>query len=73
MILTVGHLKKLFLHAFIFGCAGSVLLCVGFSLVAVSTGYSLVGVCRLLIAVASPIVVHRLWGNGASGAVPPRF
>ena len=49
------------------------LLCVGFSLVAVSTGYSLVGVCRLLIAVASPIVVHRLWGNGASGAVPPRF
>ena len=49
---------------FIFGCTGSLLLCVGFSLVAVSTGSSLVGMCGLLIAVAS--LVGRT-GSGALG------
>ena len=34
--------------------------CVGFSVVGVSRGYSLVGVCRLLIAVASLVVEPRL-------------
>ena len=42
-------------YLFIFGCAGS-LLCVGFSLVAASGGYSLVAGCRLLTAVASLVV-----------------
>ena len=34
--------------------------CVGFSPVAASRGYSLVAVCRLLIAVVSPVAEHRL-------------
>ena len=34
--------------------------CVGFSLVAVSKGCSLVGVCGLLIEVPSPFVEHEL-------------
>ena len=33
--------------------------CVSFSLVAVNSGYSLVAVLRLLIAVASLVVEHR--------------
>ena len=32
--------KKKIIYLFIFGCIGSLLLCVGFSLVAVSRGYS---------------------------------
>ena len=52
-----AHFLKIFfdlilvMYVFIFGCTGSSLLCVGFSLVAV---------CRLLIAVASPAAEHRL-------------
>ena len=38
----------------------SSLLPTGFSLVAASGGYSLVVVCVLLIAVASPVAEHRL-------------
>ena len=38
--------------------------CVGFSLAAVSGGYSLVSVCGLLIPVASFAVEHRLWVHG---------
>ena len=38
----------------------------GFSLVAVSSGYSLVAVCQLLIAVVSLAAEHRLWGAWAS-------
>ena len=34
--------------------------CAGFSLVAVSGGYSLVAVCGLLIPVASLVAEHRL-------------
>ena len=51
-------LFKLF-YLFIFGCAGSSLLC-GLSLVAESESYSLVAVCRLLIVVASFVAEHRL-------------
>ena len=40
--------------------------CQGFSLVADSGGDSLVAVRRLLIAVASLVVEHRLWGMQAS-------
>ena len=40
--------------------------CTLFSLVVASGGYSLAGVPGLLIAVASLIVVHRLWGVWAS-------
>ena len=42
-----------------------------FSLVSVSEGYSLVAVCRLLIAVASLVAEHRLKGEQASVAVTP--
>ena len=46
-----------FFFFFFFGCVGSLLLRVGFSLLAVSGGYSLLRwVCRLLIAVASLVV-----------------
>ena len=53
------HLKKknctyLFLAVLSLGC------CAGFSLVAVSGGYSLVAVCGLLIPVASLVAEHRL-------------
>ena len=40
--------------------------CAGFSLVASSRGYSVVMVCRFLIAVASLVAEHRLWGTQAS-------
>ena len=46
-------------NLFIFGCAG-------FSLVKASRGYSLVAVPRLLTAVASCVVEHRLQGMQAS-------
>ena len=38
----------------------------GFSLVAASEGHSLVAVGKFLIAVASPIAEHRLWGTQVS-------
>ena len=44
----------------IFGCAGSLLLCADFSLVAASKGYSLVGVRGLLIVVASLVAEQGL-------------
>ena len=47
---------KLFLFLAVLGF----LCCVGFSLVVVSEGYSLVVVCGLLIVVASLVVGHRL-------------
>ena len=46
-------------HVFILGSAGS-LAARWFSLVAVTEGHSLVAVCRLLIALASPVTGHRL-------------
>ena len=36
----------------------------GFSPVAASRGYSLVAMCRLLIAVVSLVAGHRLWVLG---------
>jgi len=50
-------------YLFIFGCAGSLLLC-RLSLAVASKGYSLVVVLRLLIAVAFPVVAH---GHGSVG------
>ena len=52
---------------FLFGCAGSSLLSAGFlQLRRASGGYSLVGVCRLLIEVASLVAEHGLQGARAS-------
>ena len=45
---------------FIFGCAGSLLQRVGFSLIAASGGYSLVAVLKLLSAAPSLVARHRL-------------
>ena len=57
--------KKKIIYLFIFGCAGSSLPH-GLSLVVASTAYCVVVVCGLLIAVASLVVEHRLWGAWAS-------
>ena len=54
-----------FKEVFMYGCAGSALLC-GLSLVAARRGYSLVAVRRLLVALASLVVQHRLKGMRAS-------
>ena len=43
----------------------------GFSLVLESGGYSLVGVCELLIAVTSLVAEHSLQGTQASVVVVP--
>ena len=45
--------------------------CEGFSLVVVSGCYALIVVHRLLIAVASLVAEHRLWGTQASVAAAP--
>ena len=47
--------------------------CMGFCLVAANGGYSLVAVCRLLIAVDSSVAQHRLLGTWASLVVAPRL
>ena len=48
-----------------FVCAGSLMLCTGISVVAVARGYSLVVVCRLLIAVAylPQSMGSRVWAS----------
>ena len=51
------------MYLFIFGCIGSSLLRAGFSLVAAS-GASFIVVRRLLTAVASLVVEHRLQLHG---------
>ena len=51
--------KKNFIYL-MFGCPGSLLLHVGFSLVVASRGYPLIVVCSLLTAVVSPAGEHRL-------------
>ena len=53
-------LTLFFKKLFIFGCTGSLLPCAGFSLVAASRGYSLVGVRGLLIVVASLVAEQGL-------------
>ena len=52
---------------FIFGCAGSLLLCRLF--LVVSVGYSLVAACGLLVAVASLVAQPGLWGMWVSEVV----
>ena len=49
-------------------CCG---LVVGFSLVLVNRGYSLFAVRGLLIAEASLVMEHRLWGTRASVVLAP--
>ena len=49
-----------FMYLSIFGCNESSLLCIGFSLVAVKGGCSLVAMCRLLFVVASHVAEHGL-------------
>ena len=50
--------KKLFVCLFVYGCAGSLLLRTGFSLVAENWDYSLVAMLGLLVAMTS--LEHRL-------------
>ena len=52
--------KIIFIYLFIFSCSGSLLLHVGFSIVAERGGYSLVAVLGLLIVVASLVAEHGL-------------
>ena len=55
ILLQWTFIYRLVFFAFIiFGCAGSLFLCVGFSPVAASGGHSLVVLCGLHVAVASP-------------------
>ena len=61
--------KKLFIYLFL--AVLGLHCCVGFSLVAVSKGKSLVVVCRLLIVAASLVRKHRLQGAWASEAAVP--
>ena len=56
MLLNVSF----FFFLSVYGCAGSLLLCAGFSLIAASRGYSLVVAHELLIAVDSLAGVHKL-------------
>ena len=53
--LSLFYLKRIIIFFFLDHCC-----CVGFSLIAVSRGSSLVAVYRLLIAVASLIAEHGL-------------
>ena len=48
-----------FIYLFIYGCAGSSLLC-GFSLVVESEGSLVAAMLRLLIVVSSPVAEHWL-------------
>ena len=59
--------KKFFFNLFM--AAVGLCCCVGFSLVAVSGGYSLAVVYRLVIAMASRVAEHGLQGEWASVAV----
>ena len=61
----MGYFFIIFKNNFIFGCAGSSLLC-RLSLVAVNRGCSLVLVHWLLIAVASLVAEYKLYGTRAS-------
>ena len=53
------HFLKIYLFIYFF-CAGSLLLCTGFSLVAVNGDYPLVVVHGLLVVVACLVVEHGL-------------
>ena len=59
----MGRVWFFFKNFYLFPCGCAVFHCrEGFSLAAVSGGYSLVAMLRLLIAVASLIPEHRLYG-----------
>ena len=58
-VTSLNLLQNLFIYLFIFGCAVSSSL-LRFFLVVMSGGCSLVAVCGLLIAVASPVAEHGL-------------
>ena len=49
-----------FIFIYLFLAVLGLCRCIGFSLVVASGGYSLVVMCRLLIAVASFVAEHRL-------------
>ena len=66
VFLTVLFFFVVYYLFIVFGCAGSPLLCVSFSLVAESGGYSLVTVCWLLTEVASRC---RAWALGTWASV----
>ena len=59
------------MYLFYFGAVLGLHCCVGFSLVAASRGCFLVAMCWLLIAVASLVEGHRLWGAWAEWMCPP--
>ena len=59
-------------YLFIFGCTGSSLLHELFSSCG-KWGYSLVGVCGLLVVVISLVVEHRLQGVWACSGVAPQL
>ena len=65
-IVSSSLFKNNFTYLFIFGCAGSSLLC-WLSLVAASGGHSLVVVCGLLSAVAFIVAEHGLQGSRVPG------
>ena len=60
----LSNLIGIFSNLFIFGCAGSSLLC-ALSLVAVSGSYALGVVHGLLLVVVSLVVKHGFWGTGS--------
>ena len=69
--------EVIFIYLFIFGCSGSSSQgC--FYLFATAGAYTLVAVCGLLVAGASPVMEHRLQGTrgsvaagcGSSGCTP---
>ena len=63
--LSYSFLKNNFIYVFIFGRAGSSLLC-GFFSRSRQEGYSLVDMRELLIGVASVVAKQRLQGGWAS-------
>ena len=63
---TIREFPAMTLYAYLFLVALGFHCCVRFSIIAASEGYSLVAVCRLLLAAGSPVVEHRLEGSWAS-------
>ena len=59
LILKIFFVQVSLKEISVYGCVGSLLLC-RLSLAAESRGYSLVAMHRLLVAVASLVVEHRL-------------